>query len=44
VAEGRRPAKVSDDEEIIYEFCSELRRNQGVSDTTYAKARADFGE
>jgi 4-carboxymuconolactone decarboxylase len=44
VAEGRRPAEMSDDEEIIYEFCSELRRNQSVSDATYAKARANFGE
>jgi 4-carboxymuconolactone decarboxylase len=44
VAEGRRPTEMSDDEAIVYEFCNELRRNQGVSDATYDKARANFGE
>jgi 4-carboxymuconolactone decarboxylase len=44
VAEGRRPAGMSDDEEIVYEFCDELHRNHSVSDTTYAKALSKFGE
>lgn len=44
VAEGRRPPGMSDDEEIVYEFGVELHRNQGVSDTTYARALAKFGE
>ncbi|SRR5712692_1779368 len=44
VAEGRRPAGMSDDEEIVYEFCAELHRNQSVSDATYARALAKFGE
>lgn len=44
VAEGRKPQGTSDEEEIIYEFCTELHRNQGVSNATYARALAKFGE
>ena len=44
VAEGRRPQGTSDDEQIIYDFCTELHRNQSVSDDTYARALAKFGE
>jgi 4-carboxymuconolactone decarboxylase len=44
VAEGRRPRRMPEDEEIIYEFCIELHRNQSVSDATYARAIARFGE
>jgi 4-carboxymuconolactone decarboxylase len=44
VAEGRRPDRMSEDEEIIYEFCTELHRNQSVSDRTYARAISKFGE
>ncbi len=44
VAEGRRPKGMSEDEEIIYEFCIELHRNQSVCDATYARALARFGE
>lgn len=44
VAEGRRPQGTSDDEQIIYDFCIELHRNQSVSDDTYARALAKFGE
>ena len=44
VAEGRRPAGMSEEEEIVYEFCTELHHNQSVSDTTYARALAKFGE
>src|SRR5215469_4658872 len=44
VLEGRRPQGMSEDEEIIYEFCIELHRNQSVSDATYARALAKFGE
>lgn len=44
VVEGRRPQGMSEDEEIIYEFCIELHRNQSVSDATYARALAKFGE
>ena len=44
VLEGRRPQGMAEDEEIIYEFCIELHRNQSVSDATYARALAKFGE
>jgi len=44
VAEGRRPAGMSEEEAIVYEVCTELHNNQSVSDTTYARALAKFGE
>jgi len=44
VADGRRPAKMSDEEAIVYDFCAELNANQSVSDPTYARALAKFGE
>jgi 4-carboxymuconolactone decarboxylase len=44
VSEGRRPAKMSEEEEIVYEFSTELHRNKSVSDATYSRAVAKFGE
>ena len=44
IAEGRRPAGMAEDEEIVYDFCTELLHNQSVSDPTYARAAAQFGE
>ncbi len=44
VAEGRRPEHMADDEEILYDFCTELQHNQSVSEPTYARALAKFGE
>ena len=44
IAEGRRPDKMAEDEEIVYDFCTELHHNQGVSDYTYGRAVAKFGE
>ncbi len=44
VADGRRPERMADDEEILYNFCDELLHNQSVSDPTYARALAKFGE
>jgi 4-carboxymuconolactone decarboxylase len=44
LAEGRRPQGMSADEEIVYEFSTELHQNQSVSDATYAKAKERFGE
>jgi 4-carboxymuconolactone decarboxylase len=43
IADGRRPAAMSADEEIVYDFTTELQRNKGVSDVTYAKAEKRFG-
>ncbi len=38
ISEGRRPSEMADDEEVLYDFCVELFRNQSVSDLTYARA------
>jgi 4-carboxymuconolactone decarboxylase len=44
LAEGRRPSGMSDEEAIVYDFCDELYRNHSVSDATYTRALARFGE
>jgi 4-carboxymuconolactone decarboxylase len=44
IAEGRRPAKMTGDEEIVYAFYAELHQNQSVSDPTYGAAVNRFGE
>lgn len=44
LAEGRRPAGMANDEEVAYALCDELARTHGVSDTTYRRAVAAFGE
>jgi 4-carboxymuconolactone decarboxylase len=44
IAEGRRPVGMADDEEIVYDFCTELHANKSVSDATYTRAVTRFGE
>jgi 4-carboxymuconolactone decarboxylase len=44
IADGRRPAGMSSDEELIHDFSTELLKNHSVSDATYARAVARFGE
>ena len=44
IADGRRPEQMADDEALVWEFCAELQDNQSVSDRTYARALARFGE
>ena len=44
VAEGRRPEHMAADEAAMYDFCIELHRYRSVSDATYARALATFGE
>ena len=44
VAEGRRPHQMAEDEEAVYDFCTELHGNHSVSDATYARALSQFGE
>ncbi len=39
IGEGRRPAAMSEEETILYDFCQELHHNKNVSDATYARAR-----
>lgn len=44
IAQGRRPAKMSEDEAIVHDFSRELHETQGVSDATYKTALDRFGE
>ena len=44
IAEGRRPPQMSGEQAILYDFCTELLQQQGVSDAVYARALAAFGE
>ena len=44
LADGRRPVVMSEDEQVAYDFCEELLRNKGVSETTYRRAVDRFGE
>jgi 4-carboxymuconolactone decarboxylase len=44
IADGRRPERMAEDEEIVWDFCNELLHNKSVSDPTYARALAKFGE
>lgn len=44
IADGRRPTGLSDDEDIVYDFCVELLRNKRVSDPTFARAEKRFGK
>jgi 4-carboxymuconolactone decarboxylase len=44
IADGRRPDGMAGDEDVLYTFCDELHRTQSVSDATYARAVAAFGE
>lgn len=44
LAEGRRPERMAEDEEILYNFCTELHGNHSVSDATYARMVGKFGE
>ncbi|HTR85222.1 MAG TPA: carboxymuconolactone decarboxylase family protein [Reyranella sp.] len=44
VAEGRRPARMSDDEEMVYDFTMELLINKSVSDGTFLRIEKRFGK
>ncbi len=44
IAEGRRPSGMADDEDIVYDLLTESLHNKSVSDATYARAVAKFGE
>ncbi len=44
IAEGRRPPAMSDDERIVYDFCTELFRDKAISDGTFKAAVDRFGE
>jgi 4-carboxymuconolactone decarboxylase len=44
IVDGRRPPKMAEDEEAVYDFCDELLHNQSVTDATYARMLTKFGE
>ena len=44
IADGRRPAGMADDEEAAYDLATEILRLKRVSDATYGRAVAKFGE
>lgn len=44
IADGRRPESLTEDEDAVYRFCTELHANGRVSDPTYACVVALFGE
>ena len=44
IGEGRRPSRMAADEEVLYTLHDELHRTHAVSDATYARAVAAFGE
>lgn len=44
IADGRRPTGMSDDEEIVYDFTTELNKNKRVSDRTFERAEKRFGK
>ena len=44
IAAGRHPEGMADDEDMVYNFVGELLQNKSVSDPTYARLLAKFGE
>ncbi|MGD1153216.1 MAG: carboxymuconolactone decarboxylase family protein [Syntrophales bacterium] len=44
IGDGRYPAGMSEDEQIVYDFCTELHVNKSVADATYERAVKRFGE
>jgi 4-carboxymuconolactone decarboxylase len=44
LAKGRRPFDMTPDEELAYDFATELLRSKGVSDETYKRALEAFDE
>jgi 4-carboxymuconolactone decarboxylase len=44
VATGKRPASMQPDEEVVYNFCTELLNTRQVSDATFKAAADKLGE
>src|SRR5579872_3281909 len=44
IAAGQRPVAMSADQEMVYEFVTEIRLHQGVSDAVYERVLNRFGE
>ena len=43
LAEGRRPASMNPDEEIVYDYAKELLRDKQVANATFERAKLRFG-
>ena len=44
IGDGRRSRQMTEEEEALYDLCIELHRTKSVSDATYERALATFGE
>ena len=44
LAEGKRPSGMKEDEAVVYDFSTQLHRTRNVTDATYKRAVALFGE
>lgn len=44
LAHGRVPANMLPDEQVVYDFTTELHRQRGVNDALYKRAVDTFGE
>ena len=44
IGAGRKPENMKDDEAIVWDFTTQLRRDHAVDDATYTRAVAKFGE
>jgi 4-carboxymuconolactone decarboxylase len=44
IGAGKKPGQMKDDEAIVWEFTTQLRRDHSVDDATYEKAVEKFGE
>jgi len=44
VGRGERPESMAEDEAVVYDFCAEMLATHHVSDGTYERALAKFGE
>jgi len=44
IADGRRPANMTDEEDMLYNFADELLHNKTVSQPTFDRVKAKFGE
>jgi 4-carboxymuconolactone decarboxylase len=44
IGAGRKPDNMKDDEAVVWEFTTQLRRDHGVDDAIYARALEKFGE
>ena len=44
LAQGKRPEGMSEDQRIVYEFCTELHRDRAVSDARFDAVKQRFGD